>query len=331
MADDFSDDGPQRSELAGDIAKARNAAQKEKVDTALSRAPMGSILRYGAVVVLLLISLTMIVQSVGSAGSYDSKSQANLSQIESLRKDLADANSRKDQEVDPDSLRESLDSASSKGKALGSIQRDMGALDFGAKDLDPVLADYHSLTDESKKYFTVGALSGGSFAPQGRWFQPYEPGKNSQGKDAWVQLDKDKWTWEFMPTKTVDDDGNIAGVWTATMVGGDDDGKMLAWVTGSFNPRKAQWFGLTEGITALGKKYAGVSTSTFDFDGDEGTKLDPAPSESDLRDSADKAAEKSDSSSSSSSDSSAAPSSAPASPSKSSSPAPSGAPEKGDR
>lgn len=279
--------------LARRMAKASEVSRRESSDKALARAGSGSVIRFGLVIVLLLVTITMIVISVGGAAKHDDAVRANLHTIDELRTALGEQKVAEQSQTDSEGLRKTLTSASTSGADLESIQNEMASLDLEAKDPSGALQDYADLVDESRGYFTVGSLTGGSFLPHGKWYQPYEPGRDSRGKAAWVQLPGDAWSWRFMPTKSVDQSGNVTGVWVATLTGGADDGEMLAWVTGTFDSRRAVWFGMSRGLTDLGVKHSGATNSSLEFDGDEGTKIEPAPDAQSLMTEAERAAERS--------------------------------------
>ena len=279
--------------LARRMAKASEVSKRESSDKALSRAGSGSVIRFAVAVLLLVGMLIMIIVSVGGASRHDEAVRANMHTIDELRSALADEEVAAQTGQDADALRRTLTRASSSGDDLESIQNDMASLDMEARDPTPALTEYADLVDESRSYFTVGSLTGGSFLPHGRWYQPFEPGRDSRGQAAWVQLPSDEWQWRFVPTRSVDQSGNVAGVWLATLTGGSQDGELLAWVTGWFDSRRDLWYGMQRGLTDLGMKHAGATNSSFEFDGDEGTILEPSPDTQALIDEAQRAAERS--------------------------------------
>lgn len=307
------------AEVFARMRKAKEASEKGKLERALSRAPAGSVVRFSAVLVMGLILIGLIISSVSGAGEHARQSSANLAEIGELRKALADAEAAAGDVPDAASVEPALATAGVKGESLAEIQNDMAALDFGAKDTNTVMGQYADLVDESRKYFSPGALSGGAFLPQGRWYQPYEEGKDARGQAAWVQLPSSEWSWKFIPTKSVTERGSVAGVWEARL----SDGTLLAWVTGRFDNQRAQWSTMVRGLTFEGRQRVGATVS-YDEDGKppaDSESLAPPPDERELLDRAGRAR---------SSSSSSSPSSAPAEPSESADPsAPVGADDPG--
>lgn len=308
------DTGPGKgdSELARRMARAGEVSRREASDRALNRAGTGSVIRFGAVVVMILAIMTMVIVSVGGASKHDEAVRANLHTIDELRTALGEEKVAADTQADAEALKRTLTEASVSGGDLESIQNEMAGLDMEAKDPTGALEQYAELVDESRGYYTVGSLTGGSFLPHGRWYQPFEPGRDSRGQAAWVALPGDEWGWRFVPTKTVDRSGNVAGVWLATLKGGDQDGQLLAWVSGWFDSRKSVWYGMSRGLSDLGVKHSGATNSSMDFDGDEGTIMEPVPDTQKLIDDAQKAAQRQKRSGGGSASSTSTPSSTPA-------------------
>lgn len=292
-------------EVFARMQKAKAAKDEVRAAKARSRAPLGSVVRVGAVVVMGLVALIIIVSTIWGASSHESKSAANLAEIGELQRALSEAEAAGQDIPDAASVEPSLAAAKVKGENLAGIQNDMAKLDMNGKDVRAALSTYSDLVDESKKYFSAGTLAGGAMLPQGRWYQPYVVGKDSRGQATWVQLPSSEWSWKFIETKSVTANGEVVGIWTASLA----DGKLLAWVTGKFDNRRAQWNTMMRGLTVEGASRVGATNS------DPSVKLDPPPSEKDVIDRA--ARERA---SSPSAGPSSAPSSAPATPGASSSP-----------
>lgn len=270
--------------MADRMRKAKEASQRTRVDNARRRAPAASLIRYAVVVTFAVATLGMIVYFTGTSSGHENTVRSNLSEIKELEKALAEAAVGAKNIPDAEDLRPAFSSAATKADDLVSIQNEMAQLDFEVKDRSAVFEKYGSLVDEAKKYFTTGSLNGGAFLPHGQWYQPYEPGKNERGQAAWIRMQADTWEWQTIPTKSVDSSGNITTLWEARFVGGADDGMLLAWVLGKYDPQRGEFFDLKRGLTTEGHKRVGATTSPPEGSTEE--SLIVAPDEKELIDGA---------------------------------------------
>lgn len=278
------DDATTRHEagMADRMRKAREASQRTRIDDARRRAPKASVIRYAVVVALAVGSLGMVVYFTGTSTAHENAVRSNLSEIRELEKALAESEVGAQSVPDADELRPAFSTASAKGEELAALQNDMAGLNFEVRDRSAVLGEYGGLVDEAKKFFTTGSLSGGAFLPHGQWYQPHEPGKNEKGQAAWIRVSGDSWEWQSIPTKSVDSSGSITAVWEARFVGGEDDGMLLAWVAGKFDPQRGEFYDMRRGLTTEGNARLGATTSPPE--GSSEKSLVAAPNEKDLID-----------------------------------------------
>ena len=270
--------------MADRMRKAREASQRSRIDDARRRAPKASVIRYTMVVVLAVASLGMVVYFTGTSSAHESAVRSNLAEIRELEKALAESEVAAESVPDADELRPAFSTAAAKGEELATLQNEMGGLNFEVRDRSAALGEYGGLVDEAKKYFTTGSLSGGAFLPHGQWYQPHEPGKNEKGQAAWIRVSGDSWEWRSIPTKTVDGSGSITALWEASFVGGENDGMLLAWVTGKFDPQRGEFYDMKRGLTTEGNARLGATTSPPE--GSTEKSLVAAPNEKDLIDDA---------------------------------------------
>lgn len=302
------------SDMAERMKKAAEANRRSKVEKALGRAPKASVARFGVVVLLAVITLGMIVHTTNAGSRSEQASQQNLATIGDLQAKLADAGAAQSNVPDAASLKPAFDIAASKADELTTIQNQMAQLSFTGKDANDQLVKYNSLVTSASAYFSAGSMTGGSFLPQGQWYQPQQQGKDADGNPAWIRLPASSWTWKTIPTKSIDSKGNVVMVWTAQFTGGQSDGVLLAWVIGTFDSRRSEFFALSRGMTPEGYKRRGATTSSgtgYDNDNGTGTKIQAPPSDQDLLNEARAAAQSS--SPASSTPPSGSPSSAPSS------------------
>ncbi|PZU04645.1 MAG: hypothetical protein DI630_00585 [Gordonia sp. (in: high G+C Gram-positive bacteria)] len=270
--------------MAERMRKAKEASQRTRIDNARRRAPKASVLRYAAVVILAVASLGMIVYFTGTSSAHESAVRSNLSEIRELEKALAEAEVGAKDIPDAEQLAPAFSAAAAKADDVAALQNEMAALDFEVKDRSNVLGQYGSVVDEAKKFFTTGSLSGGAFLPHGQWYQPHEPGKNDKGQAAWIRVPGKSWEWTAIPTKSVDSSGNITALWEARFVGGENDGMLLAWVAGKYDPQRSEFFEMKRGLTVEGNARLGATTSPPE--GSTEKSLVPAPNEKELIDEA---------------------------------------------
>lgn len=272
------------SGMAERMSKAKEASQRSRIDNARRRAPKASVLRYAAVVLFAVASLGMIVYFTGTSSAHESAVRSNLSEIKELEKALAESEANAKNVPDSEQLRPAFSAAAAKAEDLSELQNRMAGLNFEVRDRSGVLAEYGGMVDEAKKFFTTGTLSGGAFLPHGQWYQPHEPGKNEKGQAAWIRVSGKDWGWQAIPTKTVDSAGNITAIWEARFIGGENDGMLLAWVAGKYDPQRGEFFDMKRGRTVEGNDRLGATTSPPE--GSSEKTLVPAPNEKELIDSA---------------------------------------------
>lgn len=270
--------------MAERMRKAKEASQRSRIDNARRRAPTASLVRYAFVVIFAVASLGMVVYFTGTSSSHESAVRSNLSEIRELEKALAEAEVSANDIPDAEQLQPAFSSAATKSEDLAALQNEMAGLDFDVRDRNKILGEYGGMVDEAKKFFTTGSLSGGAFLPHGQWYQPHEPGKNDKGQAAWVRMPGKSWEWQAIPTKSVDSSGNITAVWEARFVGGENDGMLLAWVTGKYDPQRGEFFDMKRGLTAEGNARLGATTSPPE--GSSEKSLVVAPNERELIDDA---------------------------------------------
>lgn len=270
---------PQGS-LAERMTKAREATARTRVERALRRAPRATVIRVVVGVVLVLMILYTVLHTASSSSAHDEQARENVSTIAELEKELAQAKVAATNVPDAAALSPAFDDAASKATAVADLQNQMAGLNFDVKDASKALASYGSLTDQMKQYLSIGSMSGGSFLPQGQWYQPQEQGRNHDGDPAWVRLPAGSWNWKSIPTKTADANGNVSVIWTAQLTGGSQDGALLAWVLASYDPRRAAFYDFSRGLTPEGYKRLGATRSSgagFDSSSSPSTSLAPAP------------------------------------------------------
>lgn len=270
--------------MAERMLKAKEASQRTRIDNARRRAPKASVARYTAVVIFAVASLGMVVYFTGTSSAHESAVRSNLSEIGELEKALAESEVSAKSVPEPEQLRPAFSSAAAKAEDLAALQNRMAGLNFEVRDRSGVLAEYGDMVDEAKKFFTTGSLSGGAFLPHGQWYQPHEPGKNEKGQSAWIRVPGKSWGWQAIPTKSVDSSGNITAIWEARFIGGENDGMLLAWVSGKYDPRRGEFFDMKRGITVEGNDRLGATTSPPE--GSSEKNLVPAPNEKELIDDA---------------------------------------------
>lgn len=270
--------------MAERMRKAKESSQRSRVENARRWAPKASVLRYATVITCAVASLGMIVYFTGTSSAHEDSLRWNLTEIRELEKALVDSEAGFKTIPQAEELRPAFSSAGAAAEELAALQNTMADLNYEVKDRSGVLAEYGSMVDEAKRFFTTGSLNGGSFLPHGQWYQPHEPGKNEKGQAAWVRMSGDSWQWQAIPTKSADASGNITALWEARFVGGEDDGMLLAWVQGKYDPRRGQFFDMTRGLTVEGNNRLGATTSPPEGSGEE--SLVPAPSEKELIDGA---------------------------------------------
>lgn len=280
----MTEDKPGGQSLPPDMAermrKATESTRKRQVDKALARAPKASVARYAAVIILVVLTLGMIVSTVGAGADHEQQVRENFTQIGEMESALAQSKVDAENLPDAEVLIPALDEASIKGEELGDIQNQMAGLDLDAEDRSEALTEYGELVTESEGYFSTGAMTGGSFLPQGQWFQPHEPGRNFDGDPAWVRINPSDWTWKTIPTKSVDASGNVVVLWTAELVAGPQSGTLMAWVTGKYDSRRGAFFDLSRGRTPEGDKRLGATTSPPEAeDGNVSLELPPSTKE----------------------------------------------------
>ncbi|OUS97224.1 hypothetical protein [Rhodococcus sp. NCIMB 12038] len=278
--------GAQRHEagMADRMRKAKEASQRSRVDNARRRAPKASVVRYSAVIISAVASLGMIVYFTGTSSAHENAMRANLSEIRELEKALADSEAGAKNVPEVEQLRPAFSSATAKAEDLAALQNGMAGLNYEVRDRSGVLAEYGGMVDEAKKFFTTGSLSGGAFLPHGQWYQPHEPGKNEKGQAAWIRVPGSSWGWQAIPTKSVDSSGNITTLWEARFIGGENDGMLLAWVSGKYDPQRGEFFDMKRGLTVEGNDRLGATTSPPE--GSSEKTLVPAPNEKELIDDA---------------------------------------------
>lgn len=274
----------QEAGMAERMLKAKEASQRSRIDNARRRAPKASVARYAAVVIFAVASLGMVVYFTGTGSAHESAVRSNLSEIRELEKALAESEVSAQTVPDAEQLRPAFSSAAAKAEDLAALQNRMAGLNFEVKDRSGALAEYGGMVDEAKKFFTTGSLSGGAFLPHGQWYQPHEPGKNEKGQAAWIRVPGSSWGWQAIPTKSVDSSGNITALWEARFIGGENDGMLLAWVAGKYDPRRGEFFDMKRGLTVEGNDRLGATTSPPE--GSSEQNLVPAPNEKELIDDA---------------------------------------------
>lgn len=275
-------------DMAERMRKAQQSTRRRQVDKAMARAPKASVVRYGAVIVLAVLTMGMIVATVGAASDHEAQVRQNLAEIGELNNALEQSKVEAQNIPDAQVLVPALDEAALKGEELGVIQNEMAALDMDVEDRSQALIDYGDLVTDAEGYFSAGAMTGGSFLPQGQWFQPHEPGRNFDGKAAWVRVNPEDWTWTSIPTKSIDPAGNVTVLWVAEITAGPQAGSLMAWVLGKYDSRRGVFFDMQQGLTPEGFKRVGATTSPPDNASDSGP-LELAPSTKELIDQSRKA------------------------------------------
>ena len=270
--------------MAERMRKAKEASRRSQVDNARRRAPKASVVRFAAVVLFAVASLGMVVYFTGTSSAHENAVRSNLSEIKELERALAESEASAENVPEAEQLRPAFSSAAAKAEDLAALQNRMAGLNFEVRDRSGVLTEYGGMVDEAKKFFTTGSLSGGAFLPHGQWYQPHEPGKNEKGQAAWIRMPGESWGWQAIPTKSVDSAGSITALWEARFIGGENDGMLLAWVVGKYDPRRGEFFDMKRGRTVEGNDRLGATTSPPE--GNSEQTLVPAPNEKELIDDA---------------------------------------------
>ena len=268
----------------------KNAARRktERVERAARRAPAAQLGRVAVTAVAGVVGLGLLALGPLTSAGYEEDLSANAATIAELKQDISDLGNQAETMAEPEVVSNSLDSAVARAREVADLQN--AYIDLGDTSGDEVkLAEYGRMTDDGKRFFTNGAISGGQFLPHGKWYTANEPGINSDNKPAWVPMPPGTWRWDAVPLLEVDDDGKIPALWEARMIGGETDGALLATVTGTYDPARNLFSGMKLMLTPDGHARVGATTSPDAYGANP--DLAPPPEARELMDQARKAAE----------------------------------------
>lgn len=279
-------------ELKRKLEQTKKRRREEQAEKAAQRAPRSSLLRMGATAVAVTVGLGLLGVTMGTAGSHEDAVMENSDRITQLKESLGEEKKTADSAPDPEVMQAAMTSAANRGRELADVQNALA--DMGDMTTDEAkLAEYGRRTDDNKRFFTQGAVSRGDFLPHGMWYQPNEPGINSDNRPAWVPVAPDSWEWTFVPTWEVGTDGVVPVIWEARFTGGESNGQLLAWVVGKYDSRRELFSEMRLGHTPEGFERIGATTSPEAF-GAHRDELIAPPEQSEIIDSARAAVEAED-------------------------------------
>lgn len=249
-------------ELRAKMAARRDHDRARRAEKVAKQGPALSLARMGATAVFAVGFIGLLVYQSATSGAVEEELAQMNQEMSDLRTQISSAESRVDNLPEPAVMTTSMVGAIERAQEVADLQNriaEVNTIEGG----EPELALYADLVDEGRKFYTDKALTGGDFLPHGRWYLPQEIVPiNDDGDQAWRPMGADKWEWFVIQGSNINANGTVPVMWEARITGGEDDGQLLAWVTGTYNPTVRSFSQLTFGHTPAGWDRLGATTPT---------------------------------------------------------------------
>lgn len=247
------------------ITKWREERAEKKRERIANRAPKASIIRNVLAVGFIVGSVATFLAAISTAGAYEDETVANNEHISELQGEINDVDKRVQSIPEPEVMSAAMDDASIQAHKLVDLMNEIAAYPVPK---DPIreseaVEKYQALFDDLKTYYTASALSGGSFNPASVWFVPHMSSPDPEIAGT-VPMPTSMWSWEVVPTHAIAPDGNVRVLFEQRLRAGENEGALIAWCEGKYDPQVRKFHSMALGVTSLGREHLGVTDSMGD-------------------------------------------------------------------
>ena len=247
------------------ITKWREDRADKKRERIANRAPKASIIRNVLAVGFIVGSVATFLAAISTAGTYEDQAAANNEQISKLQGEINDVDKRVQSIPEPEVMSAAMNDANIQAHKLVDLMNEIAAYPVPK---DPIresedVEKYQALFDDLKTYYTASALSGGSFNPASVWFVPHMSSPDPEIAGT-VPMPTSMWSWEVVPTHAIAPDGNVRVLFEQRLRAGENEGALLAWCEGKYDPQVRKFHSMALGVTSLGREHLGVTDSVGD-------------------------------------------------------------------
>lgn len=252
-------------EMIADWKAQRDDKRRERI---AKRAPKESLIRNGVSLALIVASIGSFIYLTTTAGGYEDQTAQNNETIAKLQGEINEVSKRTDSIPDAEVMVAGIEDSHQRGKELAALLNEIAGFDVPDDPTDERIEDYQALFDDLKGFFTNNALNGGSFNPVNIWYQPHvsNPDPDAGGT---VKMPKEMWEWVAVPTQSARGDGLVDTLFEARRIGGDDDGKVMAWATAVYDPKVRKFNSVVMAVTSTGQGYIGVTDTRGNLESQE--------------------------------------------------------------
>lgn len=264
------------AEFAERVRAGRENAGLERVRKARRWGPAMSVARLSVTAVCAVGVLAIGGYYLSTASGYDQQVVENNEAIARLNNETDQRRDEMNKVASADALEQSMRQAGKQAGVAVAKQIEMTNLNITQETRfdDPALKRYGKLVDEMRPLFATGVTTGGDFLPHGQWYRPYELRKTPENKWQFFPIPGDRWTWAAVSLRDVNRDGTIPVLWEARFTGGEAKGRLLAWVTGKYNPDTGKLSEMRRGLTDEGRKHVGAEVASGAESQTKGKRID---------------------------------------------------------